>query len=140
MGKRCTVKPMSNRLVNRSLVLFWPQYPETRNYIKPSLATVSSPSPVYPTKNGISVRPCLRYCHPRADFPTSEVRRRQHCRLRYIMCFMEVVCCLIILADFGCGTDGTCIITEACPPLTQLGCKMVLLHDTVWIYVYDFYI
>ncbi|KAH0834839.1 hypothetical protein J3R83DRAFT_10459 [Lanmaoa asiatica] len=24
--------------------------------------------------------------------------------------------------DFGCGTDGTCNITQACPPLTQLGC------------------
>ncbi|KIJ63194.1 glycoside hydrolase family 5 protein [Hydnomerulius pinastri MD-312] len=24
--------------------------------------------------------------------------------------------------DFGCGTDGTCDITQVCPPLTQLGC------------------
>ncbi|KAG6379697.1 glycoside hydrolase family 5 protein [Boletus reticuloceps] len=24
--------------------------------------------------------------------------------------------------DFGCGTDGTCNVTQACPPLTQLGC------------------
>ncbi|KAH0834831.1 glycoside hydrolase family 5 protein [Lanmaoa asiatica] len=24
--------------------------------------------------------------------------------------------------DFGCGTDGTCNITQACPPLIQLGC------------------
>ncbi|KAF8551758.1 hypothetical protein OG21DRAFT_1486732, partial [Imleria badia] len=25
--------------------------------------------------------------------------------------------------DFGCGTDGTCNATKACPPLTQLGCE-----------------
>ncbi|KAF8136906.1 glycoside hydrolase superfamily [Boletus edulis] len=24
--------------------------------------------------------------------------------------------------DFGCGTYGTCNVTQACPPLTQLGC------------------
>ena len=92
------------------------------NYIKPSLA--SPPSHIQDGFQDI-VRPHPRCCcRQRAGSPAFEVRRCQHRRVWYVICFKRVERHLLIPADFGCVTDGTCNITQACPPLTQLGCKM----------------
>ena len=95
------------------------------SYIKPSLA--SHPSHTRDVPQGIVCARTFRCCRQRTDVPTPEVCWCQHRRLWYVMCCS---CSRPVPSndpvDFGCGTDGTCDITQACPPLTQLGCKLAL--------------
>jgi hypothetical protein len=114
---RCT------HLVNRFQVLFYQNASGTTNYIKPSLA-----SPPSHTQDGFQVIVCSRPFSCRRQRGDFEVRRCQHRRVWYVMCCTRVELRLTIPTDFGCSTDGTCEATNACPPLTQLGCEMIFLR------------
>ena len=120
-----TAGPMNLCPVNRIPDIALPRCPRLMNYINPSRYSVR------PTQDGpqVSVRPRPRcHRHPCARLPAFEVSWCQHSRLWYNIYSTQAKRHLMTPSDFGCTTDGTCDVTKACPPLTQLGCKTTFAY------------